>query len=304
MIAEHKARGSIRRGPPAIELMFATVAISAVGLFPKLIHGDAFALTFGRALFGSLALLALAQWRRASLKVDRKDYGPFLLISIFGAVNWAGYFAAIKVAGVSVAVVSLFTFPLLAAILEPWVQRERHDRFELFAGLAVVVGVFFVVPEFNIHNRTTDGVLLGTLAALCFTLRNVFGRRLVQEYGAVNCMTWQFLAATLMFTPFGVPWILRWTALDWLLLFVIGAVLTASSQTIFFANLRRVSASYASLLTSAQPVITVAMAMVWLGEKPTLRTLIGGAIVTASVVAVAIRKRPAAPTWDTGEITT
>ncbi|RYG17052.1 DMT family transporter [bacterium] len=282
----------MRRPSATAELLVATVAFSAISLFPSRIHGDAFAISFGRAAFAFVGLLIVALATRQSFaKPERRDLLPLAATALFNALNWVTIFAAIQVAGIAVAVISLFTYPLLTALLEPVVSRKPHDRFEVMAGLAVVLGVFLVVPRFDFSDRTFIGVLLGVSSALAFTFRNLIGRPLVPKYGAVPTMLWQFAFAIPFFAPFGLPLVARWTLHDWLLLFVMGAVLTAFSQTLFLSNLKRVTSSYASLITSAQPVISVALAMMVNGERPTARTLLGGAVVTLSVLAVALRKR-------------
>jgi drug/metabolite transporter (DMT)-like permease len=271
--------------------MVATVAFSAVGMFPKLIHGDALALSFARALFASAVLAAIVATKRVSVRIALEDVPAMVVMGLLSAGNWAGFFAAIQAAGVSVAVVALFTYPLLTALLEPFFYRERHDRFEILAGVAVVAGVCLVVPKFDLADHSLVGVLFGVGSALSFTFRNLLGRRLMPKYGALPSMLWQFAVGIVAFAPFGIPWLGRWTSHDWLLLAFVGAVLTSFSQTLFFSNLGRVTSSYASLLTCAQPVITVLMAIVWLHERPAIRTLVGGAVVTATVVAVALRRK-------------
>jgi len=267
------------------------VSFSAVGLFAKLVSGPALSISFGRAVFAlSALLLLLAAFPRFRAKVDREDLPRLLFVSLLIAGNWGAYFAAIQVAGVAVAVVSLFTYPLLTAILEPYFTKEPHSRFELFAGLAVVGGVALVVPSLKLTDRGTLGVLLGVVSAVCFALRNIYGRPLVARYGSVPLMTWQFLFAAVAFLPFGLSGVGQWTARDLGLMFLLGALLTTLSQVLFLHSLKSVTSSTASLLTSAQPVVTVLLAFLFLGEVPTQRTLLGGAVISASVVAVALRQ--------------
>jgi drug/metabolite transporter (DMT)-like permease len=103
-------------------------------------------------------------------------------------------------------------------------------------------------------------------------------------------MTWQFLFAAVAFLPFGLSGVGQWTARDLGLMFLLGALLTTLSQVLFLHSLKSVTSSTASLLTSAQPVVTVLLAFLFLGEVPTQRTLLGGAVISASVVAVALRQ--------------
>jgi len=283
---------SFQRPSAAVELFIATVGFSSVGVFVKFIHGGSLDMTFGRALFATIGLAFLFAFRRQKVeRVATKDIPLFVAMVLGSAGNWLFYFWAIQISTLSVAVVSLFTFPVLAAIFEPIVYKEPHDKFEVAVGLIVLLGVFFVMPEFSLSNRVTDGALLGVLSAICFTARNLIGRSILPRYGSLTPMLWQFAGAAILFAPFGVPWVPKWTAQDWALLALVGAILTTLSQTLFFVNLRRVTSSYASLMSSSQPVMTVGLAVIFLHEQPSARTLFGGAIIVASVVAVAIRRR-------------
>ena len=62
----------------------------------------------------------------------------------------------------------------------------------------------------------------------------------------------------------------------------------------FFAGLKRVGPSEAAILSTAEPVVTVALAFVVLGERLTPAQLLGGALVLGAVVLLQLRPRPAA----------
>ncbi|MFW5698190.1 MAG: DMT family transporter, partial [Fimbriimonadaceae bacterium] len=206
------------------------------------------------------------------------------------AANWWFYVLAINVSTVSVAVIALFTYPFLTAVAEPFFFRERHSLLELFAGVGVLAGVVLVVPEFSLSNQTTLGVLFGLLAAVSFAARNILSRSVVKRYGSVQLMTWVFVIALLLFVPVGAPQMPTWTGYDWLMLIVLGAALTGGGQTLFVNALKNVTSRWASLVVSTQPVITVGLAALILGEQVELRTGIGGAIILASVIAVSLKK--------------
>jgi len=207
------------------------------------------------------------------------------------AANWAFFFLAIQTSTVAVAVVSLFTCPLISALVEPWVYGERHKPVEVMSGIAVLAGVFLVVPEFSLKNSTTLGVCYGIVAAIAFMIRNLLGRSIVREYGAIPLTLWQFMTCAVVFAPFGLGHLDQWKPHDIGLVVLLGSGLTAFSQLMFFHSLKQVTGSYATLMTSIQPALTVAIAYLVLREVPNPRTLWGGAIILLSVVAVTLGNR-------------
>jgi len=75
----------------------------------------------------------------------------------------------------------------------------------------------------------------------------------------------------------------------------IAVVSTVGAIALFFAGLRRVGPSAASILSTVEPVVTVALAYAVFGESLGLAQLAGGALVLAAVVAVnAPARRPVA----------
>ena len=61
----------------------------------------------------------------------------------------------------------------------------------------------------------------------------------------------------------------------------------------FFAGLRRVGPSEAAILSTFEPIVTVALALVVLGERLSEPQLAGGALVLAAVVLLQLRRAPA-----------
>jgi drug/metabolite transporter (DMT)-like permease len=87
------------------------------------------------------------------------------------------------------------------------------------------------------------------------------------------------------------------TATGWLWLACIGVVSTVAAIGFFFAGLRRVGPTSASILATVEPVVTVFLAFLVFGETLAAVQILGAALVLASVVVLKARapqRRPAA----------
>jgi drug/metabolite transporter (DMT)-like permease len=85
------------------------------------------------------------------------------------------------------------------------------------------------------------------------------------------------------------------TAKGWLWLVCIGVVSTVVAIGFFFAGLRRVGPTSASILATVEPVVTVFLAFVVFGETLAALQIAGAALVLTSVVVLQARSRePAA----------
>jgi len=76
------------------------------------------------------------------------------------------------------------------------------------------------------------------------------------------------------------------TGYEWALVVAIAVVATALPIFTFFAGLRRIGASKASIVSTAEPVVTLLLGAAALGEPITPVTVVGGALVLGGVVLV------------------
>jgi drug/metabolite transporter (DMT)-like permease len=73
-------------------------------------------------------------------------------------------------------------------------------------------------------------------------------------------------------------------AIGWLWLAAIAVISTVLAVVLFFGGLARVGPSRASIISTVEPLVTVALAFVVFGEALTATQLLGGGLVLASVV--------------------
>ncbi|HET9340864.1 MAG TPA: DMT family transporter, partial [Casimicrobiaceae bacterium] len=77
------------------------------------------------------------------------------------------------------------------------------------------------------------------------------------------------------------------TAAGWTAVAAIALVSTVAAITWFFAGLKRIGPTRASTLSTVEPVVTVALAAIVLGERIAAVQLAGGALILAAVVMLA-----------------
>jgi drug/metabolite transporter (DMT)-like permease len=81
------------------------------------------------------------------------------------------------------------------------------------------------------------------------------------------------------------------TGRDLALLAGLGIVCTALAHTLFIEGMKGVGARTASVLSALEPVYGILLALVFLKESPSLRTVSGGAVVLAAALAATFRAR-------------
>jgi drug/metabolite transporter (DMT)-like permease len=74
---------------------------------------------------------------------------------------------------------------------------------------------------------------------------------------------------------------------------LLGVFCTALAHALFIRGLEGIRAQVASLLAALEPVYGIVFALVFLGEVPAWRTVAGGAVILAAVMAAGQRNRDA-----------
>jgi len=250
---------------------------------PMAARNERLEITLLRSLFAVLALWIVMRWQSEPLGLrTRRDYIIVLLLGVLLAGHWVTYFHAMQVSSIAVGVIALFTFPVMTVFLEPFFHGERPHLIDIFSALAVLFGIYLLVPEFNLDDITTQGVLWGTLSAFLFALRNIIQGRYFSTYPAKQALMYQILITIVVLIPFGSAVMPQVSPVQWGQLLLLGVIFTALPHTLFAFSLRHFKAKTASLVACLQVVYAMLFAAVVLGEWPVMTTIIGGFIVVSA----------------------
>ena len=277
-----------RRNLPAIHL--AVLLFGFTGLFARWIPLSPPLIVLGRVAFAALALALVMSTRKVPFRIAPvRDLLLCALCGAFLAVHWSSFFEAVRVSSVAVGLLAYATFPAFTVLLEPAVGGERLDATNLLFAGVTLFGVFLVVPRFALAEPVLRGVLWGLLSGATFAVLAVLNRSLSRRQSSLRIAFYQDLFAGVALLPFLFDAIPRWTRRDLALLAVLGVVCTALAHTLFIWGMRGVNAQTASLVASLEPVYGILFALALLGEVPTVRTVLGGAIILGAVFLVTLR---------------
>lgn len=206
-----------------------------------------------------------------------------------------------KVAGVAIATLGFASFPAFTVIFEGLLFRERIRRNEAMLVLLVSIGLVLVTPAFDLASQATDGLLWALLSGLLFALLSLTNRAGSGRLPAVQAALWQNLVVGLCLLPFAGPQLANVASRDWLWIALLGIFCTAVAHSLFVASLAVIKARTAAVVFGMEPVYGIAVAWVVFAETPTLRMLLGGALIIFAIVLSsrlaaeqAPRQRPAA----------
>ncbi|KVV05402.1 MULTISPECIES: DMT family transporter [unclassified Pseudomonas] len=257
------------------------------GVFGKLAAASASVIVFGRAGFAVIALACFAAVSRRSPwhALTRRDVRSLLVSGLLLAGHWVSFFIAVKVAGVAIATLGFASFPAFTVLLEGLIFRERIRLNEIMLVVLVSVGLILVTPTFDLASQATEGLLWAIASGLTFSLLSLNNRANAGRVPAVQAAMWQNAVVALCLLPFAAPQISSVRPLDWVWIGLLGVLCTGVAHSLFVASLAVIKARTAAVVFALEPVYGITLAWLLFHETPTLRMLLGGALIIVAIVA-------------------
>lgn len=266
-----------------IYLHIAVLLFGGTALFAKLIGLNALDITAYRAAIAGVAICVLLTLQKKPIKLRRaKDYVIAILLGIAVGIHWVTYFAGMQLAGITVGMLAFFTYPVITVFLEPLFNKSKPKTKDIISAVVVITGIYLLIPNVNLGDDITLGVVTGVVSALFFAIRNITHKRYFSEYGGPQTMFYQTLVASLMLCAFIEVPITQINDADLILLLIAGVVFTAMPHSLFAASLKNLSAATAGLISCLQPLYGTILAIIILHERPSVMTLIGGALIVSA----------------------
>ncbi|MBP5232723.1 MAG: EamA family transporter, partial [Planctomycetes bacterium] len=279
------------RGSSLWQLNLATLLWGGTAMFAKALPLSVFSIICLRSAVAALALFVFARCVGARLRLAKaSDYGRMAALAVALGAHWLIYFQALKVSTAAVAILALHTYPVLTALLEPWLFGEKYRRGDIMLAALVFAGVFVMLPHDGFGGAGL-GIALGVLSGVFFMARNLLTRRWVSAYGSSTLMFWQtaFVASLLFPTLFFLDDHEHYDAGCIPTFLVLGTLFTALPQLLFSNSMKRLSAKTASVLATLLPFYGAVLGYFIHGETVSWREVLGGGLILLGIVAETVR---------------
>ena len=264
-------------------LHIAVLLFGGTALFAKLIGLNALDITVYRAAIAGIAIFVLLNLQKKPIKLNKpKDYFIAILLGVAVGIHWVTYFAGMQMAGITIGMLAFFSYPVITVFLEPLFHKSKPKLKDILSAAVVILGIYLLVPTASLGDDVTLGVITGVISALFFSIRNITHKRFFSQYGGPQTMFYQTLVASLILCAFiDVP-VYEVSNYDLLLILIAGVIFTATPHSLFAASLKHLSAATAGLISCLQPLYGTILAIIILHERPSVMTLIGGALIVSA----------------------
>ena len=252
-------------------------------------------LVWYRMLFASLFLVVFFIIKRKSIKTTPRALLSFFVGGVIIATHWIAFFASIKTANISIALVTLSTGAFFTSIIEPVFFKRKIIPTEIFFGLIVVFGLYLL---FNFEGELSIGILYALFAAFLSALFSVYNGLLVKKYEAEVISFYQLVFGVGFITVYVLA-TSGFNAIDFTLinydlfyLLILSSICTAYAFVISVKLMKHLTPYTVMLTINLEPVYGIILAVLIFGDKEKMSPTfyIGAAIVVLIVIVNGILK--------------
>lgn len=245
-----------------------------------------------------------------SPRLRKPDFRQFPFYVFYGfvlALFNAFWTVSVALNGAAVSTVLAYSSAGFTAVLGRWLYAEQLDWLKSLAVVFSLGGCVLVAGAYNLGAWSINliGVSAGLLSGIGFTAYSLVGKAVSgRGINPWTALIYSFLFAGLFLFGFNhLPWVLSeglgtnqmlWLgdSMDgWLFLVILAAVPTLGGYGLYTISLGYLPASVANLIATLEPILTAALAYIFLEERTTSVQLVGGGMIVLGVILLRLRDR-------------
>jgi len=224
--------------------------------------------------------------------MPKRDWIYTVIVGVLGvAMSNYFYYLAIQKTNVATAITLQYTAPIwvLLYMVVRGIQKPTARR--LISILLAILGIAIVVGLFSAAGFRANavGVLAAQIAAITFAFYNVGGAGLVARHNRWTVVVNTFLGAALLWIVINPPWkiaAMHYAGTQWLFLLIFATTSILIPFSLYFAGLQHLDPTRAIVTSCLEPVFSILVAAITLGETVGPTQVLGIVMVLAATVLV------------------
>ena len=252
--------------------------LNGVGVFTVL-----FWRFFGAALLFPLFLTVSHQL----VRYDKKTVIKLLLLGALGYTCMSAFFlSSVERIPASLSSMLLYSYPAFVCLVSVALKRELLTMRKIAALVIVSVGLVCVLGA-SFHDVDPLGILLAIGAAIVYTVYIVAGNKTVSRLDPINATMYIMLGSAAAFTVLGLATNsirMSFTPDAWLDLLGIIIFPTVLAILSFWFAVKYLGPVKTSIISTIEPLFTVILAWMILGEGLTGIQLLGGIFIILGII--------------------
>lgn len=278
--------------PPVLVLIVGITAVSTASTFIRLaqetvpsISIAAWRLTFASLILAPFALLRCrSEWR----SLNWRDWGLAGLSGLMLAVHFYTWITSLSLTSVAASVVLVNTQPIFVGLISHFILKERMHRTMTLGLVVAVIGSMIIgMCDLQLGAHHVAGDLLALTGAVSVAVYMLIGRRLRKQLTMLGYVfpVYGIAALALMLLALQTRVTLSGFATSaWLWLGLLALIPQVIGHSSFNWALGHLPATNVALIVLAEPLGSITLAWLTLGEVPSASALVGGIMILAGIV--------------------
>jgi len=272
----------------------ATFALTPLVVLKAYEHGATpWEIIFTQSIIASLILgLGLFIFSPQNLKVSKKELKNLTPIGLVGSLGTVVcYNLSLQYISGGLATLLLYTYPVFVAMGTILIWGQKYSGKQVLALFSGIVGVGLAarIVEINQVQINSYGLILGLLAALAYTILNLYSEKALATISPWKVTAYAQFGSTvgllLIINIFpGLMAVGEIKPIYWLYGAGVSIVCSIIPTFLLMKGIAYIGSSRASIVSTAEIPITLLLVFLFLGERFTILQLIGSALVFLSVL--------------------
>jgi drug/metabolite transporter (DMT)-like permease len=254
-----------------LQLHIAVFFAGFTAILGKLIQLNEGLLVWYRLLLTVVVLGAIMLYKKQLESIAPKDLLKIAGVGLIIAIHWVTFYASVKYANVSVALVCFSASGFFTALFEPAIFRKKIVVAELLLGILAISGIYII---FDFHPQYKVGIIFGIISAMGSAIFPIFNKQLLLRFSP-KILTLYELGCGLVLLTILVPFYLTQfkaayyfpTLTDWGWLLILAVICTVISFNLQLNALTKISAFTANLTYNLEPVYGIILAFIFFDEN-------------------------------------
>ena len=275
-------------------ILYIILSACAFGIMPILAKlsyrggANTYSTLFLRFLFASIMLFYYLKTKGISMKLNKKQLILVLSIGVLGfTLATSSLYMSYNYISIGMASMIFYIYPSIVTILAYVLYKEKIYPNKIISLIISLIGIYILIDRGSV-NFNIKGIILAGIAAILYSLYVLGASH--KEFKNINSYVLTFYiscaSATFMFIAaestnnFNIN--ISFYALVAILL--ISFISTVVALMAFLEGVRLIGPSKASILSTIEPIVSLILGIIILGEPISFRIIFGSIMIVLSVV--------------------
>ncbi|MFL0250524.1 DMT family transporter [Clostridium neuense] len=244
---------------------------------------------FFRYLIAAVVLLGILKINKRDV-IEKKDYKYIFLIGFFGYfISIGAQMIGTKLANASIASLINSMNPVFIIAFAVPILKEKITLNKVVAVIASVLGAYIIIGGAG-KGGALLGIAFSIVSVISWSLMSVMVRRITQKYDAITVTTYAIIVAMIFSAPASIFELMNtshgeiFTMTNLICLLYMGIICTGLSHLLWNKSLSMIEAGKCSLFYPVQPMVSVFLGFIFLGESINARFIIGALLIISGIV--------------------